>query len=63
MIRPLDKAEEKPEGTIFIIPALLEECEVPQRLSKRHWVKLFEKNGYNLLLKALSVRAVNLGLN
>jgi internalin A len=59
----LDKAEEKPEGTIFIIPALLENCEVPQRLSKRHWVKLFEKNGYNLLLKALSVRAANLGLN
>jgi Leucine-rich repeat (LRR) protein len=58
----LDKAEEKPEGTIFIIPALLEECEVPPRLSKRHWVKLFEKNGYNLLLKALSVRATNLGL-
>jgi Leucine-rich repeat (LRR) protein len=59
----LDKAEEKPEGTIFIIPAMLEECKVPQRLSKRHWVKLFEKNGYNLLLKALSVRAVNLGIN
>ncbi|MCI0553528.1 MAG: toll/interleukin-1 receptor domain-containing protein [Anaerolineae bacterium] len=59
----LDKAEEKPEGTIFIIPALLEECEVPQSLNKRHWVKLFEKYGYNLLLKALSVRATNLGLN
>ena len=59
----LDKAEEKPEGTIFIIPALLESCEVPQRLSKRHWVKLFEKNGYNLLLRALSVRATNLGLS
>jgi TIR domain-containing protein/Leucine Rich Repeat (LRR) protein len=59
----LGKAEEKPEGTIFIIPALLEDCEVPQRLSKRHWVKLFEKNGYNLLLKALSVRVTNLGLN
>jgi len=59
----LDKAEEKPEGTIFIIPALLENCEVPQRLSRRHWVKLFEKNGYNLLMKALAVRAANLGLN
>ena len=59
----LDKAEEKPEGTIFIIPILLEDCEVLQRLSKRHWVKLFEKNGYNSLLKALSVRAANLRLN
>ncbi len=59
----LDKAEEKPEGTIFIIPVLLEECEVPQRLSKRHWAKLFEEKGYKLLLKALDVRATNLGLN
>lgn len=58
----LDKAEEKPEGTIFIIPALLEECEVPQRLSKRHWAKLYEEKGYRLLLKALNVRATNLGL-
>ncbi len=59
----LDKAEEKPEGTIFIIPVLLEECEVPQRLSKRHWAKLYEEKGYKLLLKALDVRATNLGLN
>jgi hypothetical protein len=59
----LDEAEEKPEGTIFMIPALLENCEVPQRLSKRHWAKLFEKNGYSQLLKALFVRATDLGLN
>jgi Leucine-rich repeat (LRR) protein len=58
----LDKAEEKPEGVIFIIPLLLEECEVPQRLSKRHWAKLYEENGYSFLLKALNVRAINLGL-
>jgi len=58
----LDKAEEKPEGIIFIIPALLEDCEVPQRLSKRHWAKLYEENGHSLLLKALNVRAINLGL-
>jgi Leucine-rich repeat (LRR) protein len=58
----LDKAEEKPEGTIFIIPVLLEDCEIPQRLSKRHYAKLFEKNGYALLLKALNIRGINLGL-
>ena len=27
----LDSAEEKPEGTIFLIPARLEECAVPER--------------------------------
>lgn len=58
----LDKAEEKPEGVIFIIPVLLEECEVPERLRKRHWAKLYEENGYSSLLKALNVRAINLGL-
>jgi hypothetical protein len=63
IIFALDKAEEKPEGTIFIIPALLEDCKVPQRLDQFHWVKFFEKNGYNLLLKALAERATDLGLN
>jgi hypothetical protein len=28
----LDVADEQPEGRIFIIPAKLEECEVPERL-------------------------------
>lgn len=30
----LDVAEEKPDGTIFIIPVRLEECGIPQRLRK-----------------------------
>jgi hypothetical protein len=58
----LDKAQEKPEGVIFIIPALFDDCDIPPRLSKRHGAKLFEKNGYYQLLKALNVRSVNLGL-
>ncbi len=37
----LDVADEKPEGTIFIVPARLEECIVPDRLSMYHWVDLF----------------------
>ncbi len=53
----LDIADEKPEGTIFIIPARLEECDVPNRLSLYHWVNLFAKNGYERLLNALDERA------
>lgn len=53
----LDVADEKPEGTIFIVPAKLEECTVPDRLSMYHWVELFEKGGYEKLLRALRLRA------
>lgn len=57
----LDAAMEKPEGTIFIIPARLEECEVIKSLSDWHWVDLFESNGYDMLIRALRARANNIG--
>ena len=41
----LEVAEEKPEGTIYIIPARLENCEVPERLAEWQWVNLFEDQG------------------
>ena len=53
----LDVADEKPEGTIFIIPARLEGCNIPERISQIHWVDLFSDNGYERLLKALQMRA------
>ena len=56
----LDTADEKPDGTIFIIPAKHEDCEVPERHAKFHWVNLFEKDGYELLFKALRTRASSL---
>lgn len=52
----LDVADEKPESTIFIIPAKLEPCNVPNRLSKWQWVDLFDPHGYERLLRALKVR-------
>src|SRR5258706_289801 len=33
----LDVADEQPEGTIFLIPVKLEECEVPERLRRWQW--------------------------
>ena len=49
----LEKSEEKAEGSIFIIPARIEECIVPERLSKWQWVDLFTANGHEKLLKTL----------
>jgi len=54
----LDVAEEKPPGTIFIIPACLEEgLTIPQRLRELQWVNLFQDDGYQRLIRALDSRA------
>lgn len=58
----LDVADEQPEDSIFIIPARVEECEVPSRLSKWQWVDLFDKYGYKRLRKALVGQGNKLGL-
>jgi len=42
----LDIAEEKPEGTIYIVPIRLEDCEPPNRLQRWQWVNLYETKGY-----------------
>lgn len=57
----LDAADEKPDGTIFIIPARLENCNVPESMNKYHWVDLFSDDGYQWLLKALQIRADGIG--
>jgi formylglycine-generating enzyme required for sulfatase activity len=59
----LDVADQKPEGTIFVIPARLDEnLEVPERLSQWHWVNLFEESGYRRLVHALNTRSKELGI-
>jgi len=57
----LDIAEEKPEGTIFLIPARLEDCVVPDRLNRWQWVDLYEDNGFIMLLRSLKLRADAVG--
>ncbi len=59
----LDVADQQPQGTIFLIPLKLEECDVPERLRRWQWVNLFSTNGYEHLLKALRSRAESLGAN
>lgn len=50
---------EKPEGTIFLIPLRLEECEVPRGLRFFHWTDYFgawKEQSYQILLKSLRMR-------
>ncbi len=49
----LDLADEKPDGSIFIIPARLDACDVPDRLRRWQWVDLFEKAGFEHLVSSL----------
>jgi ATP-dependent Lon protease len=57
----LNAADQMPEGARYIIPVKLEECEVPERLARWHWVDLFEPEGYPRLLRALRRRAAERG--
>jgi hypothetical protein len=50
----LDAADERPEGQIYIVPARLEACDVPERLSRWQWVDLYGPGGYEKLIKALT---------
>jgi hypothetical protein len=59
----LDVEEEKPRGTIFIVPVRLEEVDIPIRLSKWHAADLFQQDGYQQLVRALKIRANTLGIS
>ena len=58
----LDKTLEIPEGRIFVIPVRLQECEVPIRMGRLHWVDLYKDDGYKKLLKGLKARANQLDI-
>jgi hypothetical protein len=47
--------DEKLEDDIYLIPARLDNCEVPQSLSKFQWVDLYEDQGFSRLLKSIQV--------
>jgi len=51
--RALDVLDDLPEDTIYLMPARLEACDVPRRLSHLHWVDLFEPDGFENLRRAL----------
>lgn len=60
--RALDAAERQPEGSIFLIPVRLEECEIPQRLSRWQWVDFYRDDGHEKLMAAMRARSDDLGI-
>jgi len=62
----LDVADEKPEGTIFIIPLRLDDCQVPHRLAKWQYEDYFpveqQEQAYKRLLQSLRTRLDQLEL-
>ena len=59
----LDVANNQPEGTIFIIPVLLEECPLPESLTHIQYIRINENEGMDKLLNALYQRAKAIGKN
>ena len=57
----LDVDTEKPDGTIFLMPVKLDECEIPDSLGHLHWLNYFQDEGHEQLLTSLQTRANELG--
>lgn len=57
----LDVLAEKPEGTIFLVPVLIDDCKIPDKLKHLHAAKLAESAGLGKLISALKARAKSLG--
>lgn len=51
--RSLEVAEEIPEGGIYILPVKLDNCAVPEALTKYQWCQYQDENGYDQLSRAL----------
>jgi TIR domain len=58
----LDRAEEMPEGRIFVIPVRLDDCAVPKRLARWQRVDLDSSDAYERLETTFSDCARRLGL-
>ena len=62
----LDLAQYKPDGTVYIIPLRLEECEPPPRLKRWQYADYFPEDqrdrAYERLVTSLIKRAKSLGL-
>jgi len=56
----LEIADEKPEGTIFLIPVKLNRCDIPYRLRSLQWVNLFQADGYAQVLASLQARSAQI---
>lgn len=56
--RALDTADEKPEGTIYIIPVKFDDCTPSfEKLKKYQWVNYYEPGAHERLIKSFRLRA------
>jgi formylglycine-generating enzyme required for sulfatase activity len=60
--RTLSYAEEKPEGTIFVIPVRLDDCQLPLKFQQWQWLDYFDPSAHDKLLRSLKIRAEGLGI-
>jgi TIR domain len=56
----LDEADKRPEGTIFIIPLRLEDCDLPERLKPYQAVDYFVEGGFDKVVLALKHQSESL---
>jgi TIR domain len=56
----LDEAAKRPEGTIFIIPLRLEDCDLPERLKPYQAVDYFVESGFDRVILALKHQSESL---
>jgi hypothetical protein len=56
----LDTYEEKPEGAIYLIPALLEECKIPDKLKHLQYSDLSQPDSGKKLLDTIKLRALSI---
>lgn len=61
--RALSYAEEKPEGTTYIIPLRFDDCTPPSKFQQWQWVDYFAAHAWDKLFKSLQLRAEKLGIS
>jgi hypothetical protein len=49
----LDVLNMMPEGRVYLIPARLDDCQMPNSLGSQQWVDLFDEDGFERLREAL----------
>ena len=49
----LDEVYNLPQGSVYMIPVRLDDCEIPHNLSEWHWVDMDTKDGFEKIISAI----------
>lgn len=60
--RALSYAEEKPEGTIYIVPLRFDDCTPPRKFQQWQWLDYSAADSWEKLFQSLRLRAERLGI-